>query len=115
MKEATLRDFFLGAADPGRLAVEARDAVEPVGGNQRRIHIEDLPPGEEFMITAPLNWDPTPANVRMFRDWLTGSLRPPSEPELSIDTLSGLGFLSRTRKVHVRPGADDARPAPRER
>ena len=151
MKEATIRDFFLGAADPGTLAAEARDAVEPAGGRRRRIHIEDLPPAEEFTITAPmlvrlcdavlagsfpgsaletvafaivrsehlrwseddeligrvlydwasadLNWDLNPVNVRMFRDWLTGEVRPPSEPEMSPDTLSGIGILGRTRKV----------------
>ena len=156
MKEATIRDFLLGAAPPGRLAAEARDAVEPVGRSSRRIHIEDLPPGQETLVTAEMlvrlcdaalagslpasalepiafalvasdhfrwddgddvvgrvlydwaspeiNFELTPANLRMFREWLTGNVRPPSEPDVTVDTLSELGFPRRTSKVRVNPG-----------
>jgi hypothetical protein len=46
-----------------------------------------------------ITWELTPENVRMFRDWLTGEIRAPSEPEVTHDTLSGGGFF----KVLVRP------------
>ena len=157
MKEATIRDFFLGVASPARLAAEAHEAVEPVGRSSRRVHIEDLPPGDEMTVTpdmlvrlcdaalagalpasaletiafaivasdhfrwdedeAPvgrvlydwaspeINFQLTPANLRMFRDWLTGQVRPPSEPDVTPDTLSDLGFPRRTSKVRVVPGA----------
>ena len=156
MKEATIRDFLLGATPAGRLAAEARDAVEPVGRSSRRIHIEDLPPGQETMVTAEMlvrlcdaalsdtlpasalepiafaivasdhfrwddgddvigrvlydwaspeiNFELTPANLHMFREWLTGKIRPPSEPDVTADTLSELGFPRRTSKVRVIPG-----------
>lgn len=155
MKEATIRDFLLGATPPGCLAAEARDAVEPVGRASRRIHIEDLPAGQETVVTAEMvlrlcdaalaetlpasalepiafaivasdhfrwdddddlvgrvlldwaapeiNFELTPANLRMFRDWLTGAVRPPSEPDVTADTLSELGFPRRTSKVRVIP------------
>jgi hypothetical protein len=157
MKEATIRDFFLGAAPLARLEAEARAAVEPVGRNSRRVHIQDLPPGEEVTVTgdmlvrlcdavlagslpastletvafaivasdhfrwddseeligrvlydwaAPeINFELTPANLRMFRDWLTGNTTPPSEPDMTPDTLSELGFPRRTSKVRVIPEA----------
>jgi len=155
VKEATIRDFLLGAAPPGRLAAEARDAVEPVGRSSRRIHIEDLPAGQETVVTAEMllrlcdatlsgclpasalepiafaivasdhfrwddgdvvgrvlydwaspeiNFELTPANLRMFREWLTGTVQPPSEPDITADTLSELGFPRRTSKVRVMPG-----------
>jgi hypothetical protein len=44
-------------------------------------------------------WDLTTENVRMFREWLTGDAQPPSEPEVTTDTLSGGGFL----KVLIQP------------
>jgi hypothetical protein len=46
-----------------------------------------------------VNWELTPGNLRMFRDWLTGKVRPPSEPDITADSLSGLGYLRRTSKV----------------
>ena len=48
-----------------------------------------------------INWELTPANLRMFRDWLTGNAQPPSEPDVTIDSLSSMGFLRRTSKVRV--------------
>ena len=156
MKEATIRDFFLGATPPARLGAEAHEAVEPVGRSSRRVHIEDLPPGEEVTVTPDMlvrlcdaalaealppsaletvafaivasdhfrwdedeplvgrvlydwaspeiNFELTPANLRMFREWLTGKVQPPSEPDVSDDTLSELGFPRRTSKVRVVPG-----------
>ena len=158
MKEATVRDFFSGAVPPDQLSAEARDAVEPLGGTARRIHIEDLPAGEEVTITREMlvrlcdaalagsisaaaletiafaivasdhfrwedddgvvgrvlldwaspeiNWELTPGNLRMFREWITGEVRPPSEPDVTADTLSGPGFPRRRSKVRVIPGAD---------
>lgn len=53
-----------------------------------------------------INWELTPDNVRMFRDWLTGEVQAPSEPDVTTDTLSGGGFLSRTTKVWERPSED---------
>jgi hypothetical protein len=145
VKEATLRDFFLGAASTDRLAAEVRDAVEPVSRAARRVHIQDLPGDEQLTVTASmlvrlcdavlarelpgqaleaiafaivvsnhLHWaqddelvgrvlydwaspeitgELTAGNVRMFRDWLTGEAQPPSEPEISSDTLMGGGFI----------------------
>lgn len=156
MKEATIRDFLLGLAPTSRLEAEAREAVEPVGRSSRRVHIEDLPPGEEVAVTAAMlvhlcdavladslsasaletvafaivasdhfrweddealvgrvlydwaspeiNFQLTPDNLRMFREWLTGKVRPPSEPDVTPDTLSELGFPRRTSKVRVIPG-----------
>ena len=156
MKEATVRDFFSGTAPPDRLEAEARHAVEPLSGNTRRIHIEDLPAGEEVTITGEMlvrlcdaaltgsisaaaletiafaiiasdhfrweedegevgrvlldwaspeiNWELTPGNLRMFRQWLTGEVRPPSEPDVTPDTLSGSNFPRRKSKVRVLPG-----------
>ena len=52
-----------------------------------------------------LTWELTSANVRMFRDWLTGEDHPPSEPEVTTDTLSDLGMLRRTSKVPLPPGS----------
>jgi hypothetical protein len=158
VKEATVRDFFSGTVPPAQLAAEARDAVEPLGGTARRIHIEDLPAGEEITITREMlvrlcdavltgsisaaaletiaflivasdhfrwedddgvvgrvlldwaspeiNWELTPGNLRMFREWLTGEERPPSEPDVTPDTLSGPGFPRRRSKVRVVPGAN---------
>ena len=154
MKEATLRDFFAGSVSPAQLAAEVRDAVEPLGGTSRRVHIQDLPAGEDVTVTTEMlvrlcdavlagslpagaletiafaivasehirwdddelvgrvlydwaspeiNWELTPASIGMFREWLTGVVRPPSEPELTADTLSGLGFPRRTSKVRVMP------------
>jgi hypothetical protein len=155
VKEATIRDVLLGATPPGSLAAEARDAVEPVGRSSRRVHIEDLPAGEETTVTPEMlvrlcdaalagslpasalepiafaivasehfrwddgddvvgrvlydwaspeiNFELTAGNLRMFRDWLTGKVRPPSEPDVTADTLSELGFPRRTSKVRVIP------------
>ena len=153
MKESTLRDALLGRVSMERLDAEVRDAVEVESRGRRRVHIEDLPAGETFTITASmlarlcdavlahelsasdleiigfaaiasdhLEWDEddqlvgrvlydwaspeingelTPAAVRMFREWLMGEVAPPSEPEVTADTLSGSGFLSRTTKVRI--------------
>lgn len=153
MKEATLRDFFLGTTPALELAAEARDAVEPRSQAGRRVRIQDLPAGEQVTVTAPMlirlcdavlagelpapsleaiafavvvsehlhwaeddelvarvlydwaspeiTWDLTGENVQMFRDWLTGAVRPPSEPEVTNDTLSGWGRW--TVKVPLEP------------
>jgi hypothetical protein len=162
VKEATLRDFFRGTVSADRLATEVREAVEPLSGTSRRIHIQDLPPGEAVTITPEMlvelcdavltgglpgpaletiafailasdhlhwaeddelvgrvlydwaspeiNWELTSGNVRMFRDWLTGKVRPPSEPDITTETLSGLGLLRRTSKVQVWPQKDSEVP-----
>jgi len=52
MKEATLRDFFLGIAAVDKLAVEVRGAVEHQSATSRQVHIEDLSADEAFTITA---------------------------------------------------------------
>jgi hypothetical protein len=158
VREATVRDFFSGTVPPDQLAAEARDAVEPLGATARRIHIEDLPAGEEVTITREMmvrlcdavlagsisaaaletiafaivasdhfrweeddgvvgrvlldwaspeiNWELTPGNLGMFREWLTGEVRPPSEPDVTPDTLSGPGLPRRRSKVRVVPGAE---------
>ena len=155
MREATLRDFFLGAVAADKLAGEVRDAIETVSPSSRRIHIEDLRADEDFTITAPMllrlcdavlarevpasaletiafaviasdhlgwdesdelvarvlydwaspeiNWELTLGTVQMFRDWLTGEIRPPSEPEVTTDTFTEWGFITRTEKVRVHP------------
>lgn len=153
LKEATVRDFLLGAAPADRLAVEAGGAVEAMSERARRVHIVDLPEGDGLTVTAPMlvrlcdaflagslpatsletvaftivasdrlrwgeddelvgrvlydwaspevTWELTPGSVRMFREWLTGKTMPPSEPEMTPDSMSALGFLRRTTKVHV--------------
>lgn len=158
MREATLRDFLHGTVPAEHLAAEVREAVEPLSGNGRRVHIEDLPADEEVMITAEMlvrlcdaflagalpgtaleiiafavlasdhmrwseddelvgrvlydwampeiNWELTSSNVRMFRDWLTGLAHPSSEPDMTSDTLSGLGYLRRNSKVQLSPRLD---------
>jgi hypothetical protein len=165
VKEATLRDFFSGTVPADRLALEVREAVEPLGGTNRRVRIQDLPAGEVVTITAEMlvrlcdcflagelsgpdleiiafaivasdhlrweqddelvhrvlftwaspeiNWELTPSNVRMFRDWLTGELQPSSEPDVTAESLSGLGVLRRTSKVRV--GTDEGSRGPRGR
>jgi hypothetical protein len=158
LREATVRDFLLGKLAPDRLAAEAHAAVEAVNPRGRRVHIEDLPAGEAFAVTAPMlvrlcdacltgalpapdletvafaivssdhlrwgeddelvgrvlydwaspeiTWELTRDNLAMFREWLTGQSAPPSEPEMTPDSLSALGFLRRTTKVQARqPGA----------
>jgi hypothetical protein len=158
VREATLRDFLHGTVSAERLAAEVREAVEPLSGGGRRVHIEDLPADEAVTITPEMlvrlcdgflagalsgsaletiafavlasdhlhwsedddlvgrvlydwatpeiNWDLTSSNVRMFRDWLTGQAYPPSEPDITTDTLSGLGYLRRTSKVQSSPRLD---------
>ena len=160
VREATLRDFLHGTVPAEKLAAEVREAVEPLSGNRRRVHIEDLPADEEVTITAEMlvrlcdaflagalpgsaleiiafavlasdhmhwsedddlvgrvlydwampeiNWELTSSNVRMFQDWLTGRAQPSSEPDVTTDTLSGLGYLRRTSKVQLSPRLDDA-------
>jgi hypothetical protein len=53
-----------------------------------------------------ITWELTPENVRMFREWLTGESRAPSEPEVTSDTLSGGGLY----KVSVRPSENSEVP-----
>jgi hypothetical protein len=60
-----------------------------------------------------VNWELTAANVRMFRDWLTGRVRPSSEPDITTDSLSGMGLLRRATKVSVQPGEDSGSPKDR--
>lgn len=161
MKEATLRDYLLGAVSADALVAEIDKAVEPSSrGGRRRVHIEDLPEGERVNVTAPmlvrlcdtvlagelpasaletiafaiiasdrLRWDQaddlvarvlydwaspeinsdlTPGSVRMFRDWLTGEVSPPSEPEVTTDTLAHWGFMTRIEKVRVPPSSNAA-------
>ena len=55
--------------------------------------------------TPEISWELTSANVRMFRDWLTGHDRPPSEPEVTTESLSDLGMLRRTTKVPLPAGS----------
>lgn len=162
MRETTLRDFLYGTVSAERLSAEVREAVEPLSGSSRRVHIEDLPADEEVTITAEMlvrlcdavlagglsgsaleiiafvilasdhlhwgeddhlvgrvlydwaspeiNWELTSSNVRMFRDWLTGRVHPPSEPDVTTDSLSGLGFLRRTSKVRRSPRQDSDAP-----
>jgi hypothetical protein len=62
-----------------------------------------------------VTWALTSANVRMFRNWLTGHDRPPSEPEVTTDSLSDLGMLRRTSKVPVPAGSAGAPNALRPR
>jgi hypothetical protein len=165
VKEATLRDVLRGMAPADTLAAEVHESVEFLSGSSRRVHIEDLPAGQQVTITpemlvrlcdaflagtvsgtaleitafailasdhfhwsdeddvvarvlhdwaAPeVNWELTPANVRMFRDWLTGRVRPSSEPDITTDSLSGLGLLRRTTKVQVSPGPAPGPPTDR--
>lgn len=54
MKEATLRDFFLGTVSVDQLAVEVRGAVEHQSTTTRRVHIQDLATDEQFVITAQM-------------------------------------------------------------
>ena len=63
--------------------------------------------------TPEVSWKLTSANVRMFRDWLTGQDRPPSEPEVTADSLSDLGMLRRTSKVPLPAGSSGPPNAPR--
>jgi hypothetical protein len=52
-----------------------------------------------------VSWELTAGNVGMFREWLTGETRLPPEPDMTTDSLSGLGILGRTSKVRaVAPG-----------
>jgi hypothetical protein len=158
VREATLRDFLHGTVPAEKLAAEVREAVEPLSGNRRRVHIEDLPADEHVTITPEMlvrlcdaflagalpgsaleivafavlasdhlrwsedddlvgrilydwampeiNWELSSSNVRMFRDWLTGRAQPSSEPDMTTDTLSGLGYLRRISKVQLSPRLD---------
>ena len=158
LREATLRDFCRGTAEVHLLAAEIRVAVERLDASRRRVHIEDLPDGEELTFTARMlarlcdavlsgelpapaleiisftviasdhmHWDEdeevvgrvlyawaspelngelTRSSVRLHRDWLTGEVRPPSEPDVTADTLAGWGLFSRTLKVRLRPSQD---------
>jgi hypothetical protein len=70
MKEATLRDFFLGLIPAATLASEAAAATEQSSPNVRQIHIEDLEGEQEFDITAPML-------VRLCDAVLTGAMPGP--------------------------------------
>jgi hypothetical protein len=159
VREATLRDFLHGTVPAEKLAAEVREAVEPLSGNRRRVHIEDLPAHEEVTVTPEMlvrvcdaflagalpgsaleiiafavlasdhmhwsedddlvgrvlndwampeiNWELTSSNVQMFQDWLTHRAHPSSEPDMTTDTLSGLGYLRRISKVQLSPRRDD--------
>jgi hypothetical protein len=163
VREAALRDFFIGRLTPERLGAAVAAAVESVDGHHRRVHVEDLPPGENVVVraetlirlcdavlaghlaasaleviafvivaserlqvdpddervqrvlfdwmTPEVNYELTPGNLRMFREWLTGETPFPSEPDLTSDSLSGLGILRRTTKVRAGPAAPRARSA----
>lgn len=50
-----------------------------------------------------VNWELTDGSVRMFRDWLTRAALAPSEPDVTPDSLSAMGFLRRTSKVRITP------------
>jgi hypothetical protein len=153
--EAMLRDFFAGLVSPERLGAAVTGAVEPLDRNHRRVHVEDLPSGEDMVVRAPMlvrlcdavlegrlsapaleiiaflivasehlrvdpddervarvlfdwmspevNWQLTAGNIRMFREWLTGEMPLPPEPDMTTDSLSGLGILQRTSKVRSSP------------
>jgi hypothetical protein len=154
--EATLRDFFAGVVSPERLGAAIAGAVEPLGRHHRRVHVQDLPPGEYLVVQAgmlirlcdvvlagslptpaleiiafiivasehlhvdpddervarvlfdwmspEINWELTAGNIRMFREWLTGETPLPPEPDMTSDSLSGLGILRRTSKVRATAG-----------
>jgi hypothetical protein len=71
VKEATLRDFFLGTASVDALAADLEGTVERRTSTSSFVHIEDLPADEEFTITAPML-------VRLCDAVLTGSLPGPA-------------------------------------
>ena len=57
-----------------------------------------------------INWELTAENDRMFRQWLTGEVETPPEPEINSEDLRGGTFLGRTAKTWLRPGeTTDAR------
>jgi len=48
-----------------------------------------------------INWELTPENIQMFRQWFTGEVQPPPEPEVSPDDMAGGRFLGRTEKAWI--------------
>ncbi len=54
MKEATLRDFFLGTVPVDQLAVEVRRAAEQQAATTRPVHVQHLAAGEELVIAAQM-------------------------------------------------------------
>jgi hypothetical protein len=46
-----------------------------------------------------INWELTPENVRMFRKWLAGEVKPPPETKAAADDFSGAKFVGRTVKA----------------
>ena len=69
---------------------------------------DELVPRVLYAWASPeINWELTPENVQMFRQWFAGEVQPPPEPELSPDGLSGGRFLSRTDKAWIRPGESE--------
>ncbi len=82
-------------------------ALEPIGFAviaSDHLHWDDDLVGRVLYDWASpeINWDLTPENVRMFRDWLTGELKPPPEPRDTSHDLSGAKFVSRTFKAWIQ-------------
>jgi hypothetical protein len=48
-----------------------------------------------------IGWGLSSGSIRMFRDWLTGEAQPPSEPDISADTLLALGFPRRASRIQA--------------
>jgi hypothetical protein len=153
LPESLLLDFFAGTVPADAVGDAVARAVEPLAHHHRQVHVLDLAPGEEVVVTAGMllrlcdaalagrlpgpaleiiafvivasdrlradpddervsrvlfdwmapevNWELTAENLRMFREWLTGETRLPPEPDLTSDSLSGLGILRRTSKVRA--------------
>jgi hypothetical protein len=96
-----LCDAFLAGALPGSALEIIAFAV--LASEHMRWGEDDDLVGRVFYDWAmpEINGELTSSNVRMCRDWLTGRGRPSSEPDITADTLSGLGYLRRTSKVRV--------------
>ncbi len=71
MKEATLRDFFIGAAPVDKIREEVEGAFEHQSAQYHRVHIQDLTGDEEFIVTPPML-------VRLCDAVLTGELPGPA-------------------------------------
>jgi hypothetical protein len=48
-----------------------------------------------------INWELTPENIQMFRQWFTGEVQPPPESEVTPEDMSGGRFLGRTEKAWI--------------
>jgi hypothetical protein len=53
-----------------------------------------------------INRELTTSNVGLLRDWLMGAVQPPSEPEVSAETLSALGLPRRRARSAGVPTRD---------